>query len=88
MIESTIPSITANMIQQHEASDVAKEGFNLFSVKVGDKVHKFEAASAKERDSWIVAFEKKLEEAKGMKDQVTGSESYKKNLEKYCEFAT
>ena len=30
--------------------------------------------------AWIVAFEKKLEEAKGLKDDITGRDSYKKNM--------
>ena len=48
--------------------------------------HKFEAANATERDAWLVAIEKEAEEGKGMKEEVTGRESYKKTLDGYCKF--
>jgi len=67
---------------------VFKEGFTQFSFKVGRHQYRFEAASSGERDSWVVAVEKKIEEAKGLKEEITGKESYKKNLDEYSELAS
>lgn len=69
---------------QADASNVTKEGFNQFSFKAGNHHHRFEATKAEERDSWVVAVEKAIEEAKALKEDVTGRESYKKNVEEYC----
>jgi hypothetical protein len=48
----------------------------------GDK-HTFKAKSTAERSSWVVALEKKIEEAKAMKDEIQGSEGYKKHMESH-----
>lgn len=48
----------------------------------GDK-HTFKAKSTAERSSWVVALEKKIEEAKAMKDEIQGSEGYKKHMEAF-----
>lgn len=73
--------------RQSDASIVTKEGFQQFSFKAGGQQHRFEATNSKERDSWIVAVEKAIEEAKSIKDEITGSESYQKNVDDYCEFS-
>ncbi len=65
---------------------MVKEGLDTFSLKVGTQVHKFEAAGYKERDAWIVALEKRLEEAKGLKEEITSKDSYKKTLEDFSKF--
>ncbi|KIW38033.1 uncharacterized protein PV06_10009 [Exophiala oligosperma] len=71
------------IINLADASTVTKEGFNQFSFKAGNHHHRFEATKAEERDSWVVAVEKAIEEAKGLKEEITGRESYKKNVEEY-----
>lgn len=53
---------------------------------VGKKHHKFEAQTTAERDSWIVAIEKAIEESKAIKEEVTGRPSYKSTLEGYGKF--
>jgi hypothetical protein len=63
---------------------VTKEGFNQFSFKSGGIQHRFEAQTSKERDSWIVAVEKIIEETKDLKEDITARDTYKKNLEEYC----
>ncbi|ETI22177.1 hypothetical protein G647_06250 [Cladophialophora carrionii CBS 160.54] len=73
----------AGIINLTDASTVTKEGFNQFSFKAGAHQHRFEAATSKERDSWILAVEKIIEETKGLKDEITGRDSYKKNLEEF-----
>lgn len=73
-------------MSQAEATNVTKEGTLLFSFDVQGKTHKFEASSAAERDSWVVAIEKQVEETKAIKDEVTGRDSYKKQLEEYCKW--
>lgn len=75
-------------IIQADASNVTKEGYNQFSFKAGSHQHRFEATKAEERDSWVVAIEKAIEEAKALKEEVTGRESYKKNVEEYCKWAS
>ena len=66
---------------------ITKEGMDGFAFEVQGKTHKFEASSAAERDSWIVALEKQVEESKATKDEITGKDSYKKNVEEYCKFS-
>lgn len=73
----------AGIINLTDASQVIKEGFNQFSFKAGAHQHRFEANSSKERDSWVVAVEKIIEETKGLKDEISGRDSFKKNLEEY-----
>ncbi|KIX94384.1 uncharacterized protein Z520_09770 [Fonsecaea multimorphosa CBS 102226] len=73
----------AGIINLSDASNVIKEGLQ-FSFKAGAHVHRFEASSAKERDSWVAGVEKAIEEAKSLKEEITGSESYKKNVEEYA----
>ena len=73
-------------MSQAEATNVTKEGVLGFSFDLQGKTHKFEAATAGDRDSWVVAVEKQVEESKTLKDDITGKESYKKNLDDYCKF--
>lgn len=70
---------------QADASNVIKDGYDQFSFKAGGHQHRFEASKPTERDGWVVAIEKAIEEAKGLKEEITGRESYKKNVEEYCE---
>ena len=71
---------------QHDVSNTTKEAGERFSFKVGHQVHRFEAPHTADRDSWVVAIEKKVAEAKEMKADIHGRESYKKNVEEYCRF--
>ncbi|KIX08159.1 uncharacterized protein Z518_02815 [Rhinocladiella mackenziei CBS 650.93] len=72
------------VISLADASAVTKEGHNQFSFKAGTHQHRFEVGKPEERDSWIVAIEKAIKEAKELKDEITGRESYKKNVEEYA----
>jgi hypothetical protein len=72
---------------QADATAVTKDGFDQFSFKVGSHHHRFEASKPAERDSWVVAIEKAIEEAKALKEELIGRESYKKNFEEYCKCA-
>ncbi|KAE8354085.1 Pleckstrin homology domain-containing protein [Aspergillus coremiiformis] len=65
-----------------DVTDVTKEGSSEFLFKVNGHKHTFQAASAAERDSWVVAIEAKIAEAKVEKETVTSSEGYKAELEK------
>ena len=71
-------------MSQAEATNVTKEGPLAFSLDVNGKTHKFEATTAAERDSWVVAIEKQIEESKAVKDEITGRDSYKKQVEEFC----
>jgi hypothetical protein len=53
----------------------------------GDK-YTFKAKNTAERSSWVVALEKKIEEAKATKGEIQGSEGYKKHLESFGKFAS
>lgn len=75
------------MILQAEATTVAKEGPLAFSFEVHGKTHKFEASTSAERDSWVVAIEKQIEESKALKDEITGKDSYKDNVKEFCKFS-
>lgn len=61
---------------------MTKEGSNEFLFKVGGHKHTFQATSAAERDSWVLALETKVAEAKAEKEAITSSEGYKAELEK------
>ncbi|KAK5021543.1 hypothetical protein LTS07_010950 [Exophiala sideris] len=74
----------AGIINLADASNVTKEGFSNFSFKAGTHQHRFEATGPKERDSWVVAIEKSIEEAKVLKEDVRERESYKKNIDEYA----
>jgi hypothetical protein len=72
---------------QYDIGSITKDGAHLFSFEDSHgKTHKFEATSTTERDSWVVALEKQKEEGKSLKEELTGRDSYKKNIEDYCEF--
>ena len=58
----------------------------MFSFRVHTHTHKFEAANSAERDSWFTTVQQTAGVAKGMKEEITGRDSYKKTLEGYCEF--
>ncbi|KAB8079137.1 Pleckstrin homology domain-containing protein [Aspergillus leporis] len=65
-----------------DVTDVTKEGSSEFLFKVNGHKHTFQAASATERDSWVVAIEAKAAEAKAEKETITSGEGYKAELEK------
>ncbi|EOD43707.1 putative immunogenic protein [Neofusicoccum parvum UCRNP2] len=65
-----------------EASEVAKEGNVIFSFKVHGHKHSFEASNNTERDGWVVAVEKSVEEAKAAAEGITSSDEYKETIEK------
>jgi len=72
---------------QAEASDVTKEGYNEFSFRVHGQRHTFEAPTHAERDSWLVALEKQITEAKASREGIISSNGYKhhmENLGKWC----
>ena len=62
---------------------MTKEGLTDFSLKLHGHKNTFQAASAAERDSWIVAVESKAAEAKTNLEEVKNSEGYKKSKESF-----
>lgn len=68
-------------LPQAGASDVTKEGYNEFSLRIHGQRHTFEAPTHAERDSWLVALEKQITEAKASREGVVGSDGYKHHLE-------
>ncbi|KPI43741.1 uncharacterized protein AB675_6177 [Cyphellophora attinorum] len=74
----------AGIIALYDIGSITKDGMHLFSFEDSHgKTHKFEATSTTERDSWVVALEKQKEEGKSLKEELTGRDSYKKNIEDY-----
>ncbi|KAJ5942355.1 hypothetical protein N7516_002523 [Penicillium verrucosum] len=72
----------AGIFNLADVSDVTKEGTSEFLFKVAGQKHTFQASSAAERDSWVVAIEAQATEAKAEKETITSSEGYKAELEK------
>ena len=72
-----------NLIEQADISDVSKVDFNDFSFKVHGHKHTLQAQSRAERDLWIAAIEARATEAKGSREGITSSTSYKSSLEKF-----
>ncbi|KAJ5449028.1 hypothetical protein N7445_003849 [Penicillium cf. griseofulvum] len=72
----------AGILNLADVSDVTKEGTSEFLFKIAGHKHTFQASSAAERDSWVVAIEAQATEAKAEKETITSSEGYKAELEK------
>ncbi|MCJ1483384.1 hypothetical protein MMC06_003551 [Schaereria dolodes] len=72
------------IIKLSDASDVTKEGLNDFSFRVHGHKHTFQAPTSAERDSWLVAVETKLGEAKSTHEGVIGSDGYKNHMSKFA----
>ena len=68
---------------------MAVDGIDEFFFRAQGQKHAFQVKSTAERSSWVVAIEKKIEQAKAMKDDIHGSEGYKKHLESFgtCEWS-
>jgi hypothetical protein len=77
----------AHNFRQSEATIITIDGVEEFFFKVHGDKYTFKAKSTAERSSWVVALEKKIEEAKAMKDEIRGSEGYKKHMEAFGKFA-
>jgi Pleckstrin homology domain len=71
------------VIPLSEADEVAPKGKSGFTFKTGATTHSFKAATPTDRDGWVSAFKEKIAEAKTMKEDVTGSDTYKENVEKW-----
>ena len=65
---------------QSEVLDITKEGVNEFWFKLHGHKHTFQATNQKDRDSWLSAVETKAAEAKGSREDIVGSEGYKKYI--------
>lgn len=76
------------IINLGEASSVTKEGVDAFSFTLHAHKHTFQAASKAESDSWVVAIESHITEAKAAHQDLIGSEGYKKSLSKFAGSAT
>lgn len=75
-------SAPQGVLKLADATEVAKEGNVVFSFKVHGHKHSFEASNTAERDGWVVAVEKTVEESKAAAEGVTSSEEYKEAIEK------
>ncbi|KAL9604534.1 MAG: hypothetical protein Q9219_000499 [cf. Caloplaca sp. 3 TL-2023] len=71
------------IINLADIKDVAKAGLHDFTFKYHNHKHAFQAASATERDGWIVALETRHAEAKTNREGVVAGEGYKSALEKF-----
>lgn len=74
-------------MKQADATDITKESSTEFLFKVNGVKHTFQAGNTSERDSWVAALETKSADAKSQKETLTGSEGYKKELEKLSKSA-
>lgn len=72
---------------QADATELSKDGTIGFHFKLHGSKHTFEAQTAPERNGWFVAVEAAIEEAKGKKDEIVASDSYKEQLEKLGKLA-
>ncbi len=78
----SLPSVLRTM-QPQPVSDVTKEGTNDFSFKINGHKHVFQAASTAERSSWIAAVEARATVGRELRENILGSEGYKKHFERY-----
>lgn len=75
--------LTDLFLLQADIKDVAKAGPHDFTFKYHNHKHAFQAASATERDGWLVALETRHNEAVNSREGIVGSEGYKSSLEKF-----
>jgi hypothetical protein len=61
--------------------DITQPGITEFTFKVHGQKHSFLATSRNERDGWLKAIKAECEAAKSKKEEIHGSEGYKKTLE-------
>lgn len=73
----------AGILNLADATDITKEGTNVFFFKINGHKHAFEASTTEERAAWLVAVETQSSEGKGLKESVTTGEGYKSELEKF-----
>jgi hypothetical protein len=62
-------------------ADIVQVGITEFTFRVLGHKHSFLATSKNERDGWLKAITTECEAAKAKKDEIHGSEGYKKTLE-------
>ncbi|KAL8985541.1 MAG: hypothetical protein Q9177_004408 [Variospora cf. flavescens] len=72
------------IINLADVKDIIKTGPHDFTFKYHSHKHAFQAASAAERDGWLIALENKQAEATTGRDGIVGSEGYKSSLEKFA----
>jgi len=61
---------------------LTKDGTVAFFFKLHGHKHAFEASTLPERNSWFVAFEKAIEEAKAESETIVANETYQEQLGK------
>lgn len=74
------------MYLQADATDLTKDGTVAFFFKLHGHKHAFEASTLTERNSWFVAFEKAIEEAKAESENIVANETYQEQLGKLSKF--
>lgn len=67
-------------------STLAKSADKVFTFTVNKGRHTFEAASADERNGWVVAIKSEIEAAIANKDTVSSSSGYKSALSELGKF--
>ncbi|KAL8907083.1 MAG: hypothetical protein Q9207_001624 [Kuettlingeria erythrocarpa] len=72
------------IIDLADIKDVAKAGPHDFTFKYHNHKHAFQAASATERDGWLVALETRHNDAVNSREGILGSEGYKSSLENFA----
>lgn len=80
--KSSEKATPAGIINLSDASEVSKQGLDVFYFTADGHKHSFETASAAERDAWVAALTTKIAEAKELAPTVKESESYKSAFEK------
>jgi len=67
-------------------TDIVKVANIEFMFKVHGQKHSFIAGSHKEQEGWLKALKPEVEAAAGKKEEITGTEGYKKALESLSTF--
>ncbi|KAF8542098.1 Pleckstrin homology domain-containing protein [Trichophaea hybrida] len=75
------------VIKLADVTEVTESGSNKFVLKLSSGDLHFEAPAA-ERDSWVFTLKSKIAEAKASDAEITESETYKTNLEKFSKPAS
>jgi len=72
----------AGVLKLADATDLTKDGTVAFFFKLQGHKHAFEAQTLPERNSWFVAFEEAIKDAKAKTEEIVATETYKEQLTK------
>ena len=76
----------SNHSTQSDASNISSKGYSEFFFELGGHKHVFIASSEAEREGWLASLKAEAEAASDKKEEIHGSEGFKKALDDTSKF--